>query len=114
LLLLLFLGSAEQEIEQAFGGRNARRQRNWRYQHDGGNKHHAAPHALTNQLCTQHQLHPTQQNLPRRSTPQHGFTLVRDGKRAMSKRRIAEKKCRCLFLTSPRMRGEVGSLLRSG
>ena len=28
----------------------------------GGNKHHAAPHALKRQLCTQRVPHPTQQN----------------------------------------------------
>src|SRR3982074_276211 len=36
---------------------------------------------------------PTQQNPLGRGVPQPGFTLVRDGKRGMSKRRTAEKKC---------------------
>jgi hypothetical protein len=57
LALLLFLGSAEQEIEQAFGGRHARRKRKCAGECCGGNKHHAAPHALIRQLCTQRLLH---------------------------------------------------------
>ena len=48
-----FCGAAEQKIEQAFGGRHARRKRSGACEHDGGNKHHAAPHALIRQLCTQ-------------------------------------------------------------
>ena len=71
LALLLFLGAAEQEIEQVFGRRRARRQRNGAGERGDGNKHHAAPHALIRQLCTQRLLHPTPQNLLRRAVPQH-------------------------------------------
>ncbi len=53
LRLLLFEDPAEQKVEQAFGGRHARRKRNGRCEHHGDNKHHAAPHALTSELFTQ-------------------------------------------------------------
>jgi hypothetical protein len=59
--LLLFLEAAEEEIEQAFGGRCARCKRNRMGEHGGGNKQRAAPPALTRQLFTQRLLHPTQQ-----------------------------------------------------
>ena len=46
LALLLSLPSAEQETEQVFGRRYARRERKGSREHGDGNKHHAAPHAL--------------------------------------------------------------------
>ncbi|HMH60858.1 MAG TPA: hypothetical protein VK561_06125, partial [Bradyrhizobium sp.] len=60
--LLLFLGAAEQEIEQSFGGRAARRNGNQAYERGGGDKHHAAPHGLIRKLWTQRLLHPMQPN----------------------------------------------------
>ena len=69
LALLLFLETAEKQVEQAFGGRRARRQRNGAGEERGGNEHHAAPHALKRQLCTQRLLHPTPQTLPRQAVP---------------------------------------------
>jgi hypothetical protein len=66
-LLLLFLDAAEQQIEQVFGGRDARRQRDRAGQGHGGNRHRAAPPARTRQLGTQRLLHPTQQNRLRRT-----------------------------------------------
>jgi hypothetical protein len=71
LALLLSLSSAEQETEQVFGRRYARRERKGAREHGDGNKHHAAPHALIRQLCTQRSLHPTPQNSLRRAVPQH-------------------------------------------
>src|SRR5437667_8299189 len=59
-LALLFLKAAEEEIENSFGGRHARCKGNGANERDGS-KHHAAPPALTRQLCTQRLLHPTQQ-----------------------------------------------------
>ena len=91
-MLLLFLGTAEQEIEQIFGRRRARRKRNGAGEGSGGNEHHAAPHGLIRQRCTQPQLHPTPEIPPRQAVPPARFTLVRDGKRGMSRRRMAEKK----------------------
>ena len=43
---LLFLGAAEEQIEQAFGGDAAGRQRKRPCNRSGDDKHHAAPHAL--------------------------------------------------------------------
>src|SRR5439155_20035811 len=59
-LALLFLKAAEEEIENSFGGRHARCKGNGANERDGS-KHHAAPPALTRQLCTQRLLYPTQQ-----------------------------------------------------
>ena len=56
-LALLLLLRAEKEVEQAFGGRHARPERDRPRDHHG-NKHHAAPHALNTQLFTQRELHP--------------------------------------------------------
>src|SRR5206468_149964 len=63
---LLRLRAAKEEIEQTFGDSHARREGNRPCDRSGDNKHHAAPHALTIQLCTQRQLHPTQQQPPKR------------------------------------------------
>ena len=49
LALLLFLDAAEKEIEQALGGGCARRQGDRARERGGGNKRHAAPHALIRQ-----------------------------------------------------------------
>jgi hypothetical protein len=95
LALLLFLKAAEEEIENAFGGRHARKG-NYAGNRRDSHKHRAAPHALTRQLCTQRLLHPTQQT--RRSDERRlpGFTIMTDGKRAMSKRRMEERKMRII------------------
>ena len=58
---LLFLDAAEQEIEQTFGGDAAGHKRKRACKGRGGHKRRAAPHARKSQLCTQRQLHPTQQ-----------------------------------------------------
>ena len=58
---LLFVGAAEEEIKQAFGGNAAGRENDGARQRSCGNKRRAAPHAQKSQLCTQRQLHPTQQ-----------------------------------------------------
>ena len=71
---LLRLRAAKEEIEQTFGDSHARREGNRPCDRSGNHKHHAAPHALTIQLCTQRQLHPTQQQPPKRyarSAPIH-------------------------------------------
>ena len=57
-MLLLFLGAAEQEIEQTLGGRDARRQRNGAGEHNGSNRQHAAPHVQIKKRFTQRSLHP--------------------------------------------------------
>src|SRR5438445_215223 len=52
LVLLRLLRTAEQEIEQAFGGSGTRRKHNGACDR-GGDKHQAAPLALNRQLVTQ-------------------------------------------------------------
>src|SRR6202035_4357384 len=93
LWLLLFLEAAEKQIEQAFGRRHGWRQPERACECCGGNKHHAAPHALTRQLCTQRLLHPTQRNLLEANSASARVTIMRDGKRAMSERWTGAKKC---------------------
>jgi hypothetical protein len=92
LVLLLFLEAAEEEVEQAFrGGLVWREPDGAGHQQSGGNGHPAAPHALIGQLRTQRLPHPTQ----KLAGAGHGpapFTLVGDGKRAMSKGYQVEKK----------------------
>jgi hypothetical protein len=67
--LVLFLESAEEQVEQIFGGRLVRRRQKQAGKGSGRNKHHAARHAPGRQLCTQRLLHPTPQTQPRQGVP---------------------------------------------
>jgi hypothetical protein len=88
LVLLLFLESAEKQIEQAFGSDFARRKPK-----DAGESsdddRHTPPQALIGQLDTQRLLHPAAKNSAAAVHCPARLTLERDGKRAMSKGREA-------------------------
>ena len=85
LVLLRLLRNAEQEIEQAFGGSGTRRKHNGACDR-GGDKHQAAPLALNRQLVTQRFTPPDLKPHLLEATPslKFGFTIVGDGKRAVS------------------------------
>jgi hypothetical protein len=59
MLLLLFLKSAEKQVEQTLGESGLWRKSNAAGDKEGGSGQHAAPHALIGQLGTQRLLHPT-------------------------------------------------------
>ncbi len=53
----LFLETAEKHVEQVFGGRRARGDRDEAREYGDGDQHQAASQALKTQLCTQRLLH---------------------------------------------------------